>query len=256
VPDRRAVREYAPVVPAFAYRERPAPSVLEPWLECAWQLTIDHSRPAHVHRVLPDGCIDLVWTAGTGLILVGPNSTAFTEQMGPGASALGVRMHPGGAPALLAIRAPELLDARVRPSEIWGARGERLEDDVARAGTPERQASVLLRWLAAQARGARAPDPVVAALRSRLPSAGVPIAALARELGYGERQLRRRVIAEVGYGPKQLARVLRLRRTLAAARRGVSVAELAYLGGYADQAHLCHECSALAGTTPSALLAS
>jgi AraC-like DNA-binding protein len=33
------------------------------------------------------------------------------------------------------------------------------------------------------------------------------------------------------------------------------VAELAYAGGYADQAHLCHECSALAGTTPSALLA-
>ena len=243
------------MVPAFAYRERPAPPALEPWLECSWQLTIDRSRPVHAHRVLPDGCIDLVWTAATGLILVGPNTTAFIAQMPPGASAVGVRMHPGGAPALLEIRAPELLDARVRPAEVWGARGARLADDVARAGTAERQTSVLLRWLAAQARGARPPDPVVTALRSRLPGAAVPIAAIARELGYGERQLRRRVIAEVGYGPKQLARVLRLRRTLATARRGVTVAELAYLGGYADQAHLCHECSALAGTTPSALLA-
>ena len=47
----------------------------------------------------------------------------------------------GPFPALLEIRAPELLDARVRPSEIWGARGERLEDDVARAGTAERRRS-------------------------------------------------------------------------------------------------------------------
>jgi AraC-like DNA-binding protein len=243
------------MVPAFDYRERRAPRALEPWLECSWELTIDRRRPAHAHRVLPDGCIDLVWTAAAGLMLVGPNSTAFIARLPPGSSAVGVRMHPGGAPALLDIRAPELLDVQVRPSEVWGARGERLEDDVAAAATPDQQATVLLRWLIGQMRGARAPDPVVAALRSRLSAAAAPIASVARELGYGERQLRRRVVAEVGYGPKQLARVLRLRRTLAAARRGVSVAELAYAGGYADQAHLCHECSALAGTTPSALLA-
>jgi AraC-like DNA-binding protein len=188
-------------------------------------------------------------------MLVGPNSTAFIAELPPGSSAVGVRMHPGGAPALLDVRAPELLDVQVRPSEIWGAHGERLEDDVAAAATPDQRASVLLRWLIGQTRGARAPDPVVTALRSALMAAAVPIASVARDLGYGERQLRRRVVAEVGYGPKQLARVLRLRRTLAAARRDVSVAELAYAGGYADQAHLCHECSALAGTTPSALLA-
>jgi AraC-like DNA-binding protein len=179
-------------VPRLEYRERRSPIALAPWVECAWELTMDRSAPSAAHRVLPDGCIDLVWTAEAGLNVVGPNSTAFMAGLPPGSSAVGVRMHPGGAPALLDVCAPALLDARVRPSALWGAPGERLEDQVALAGTPERQATVLLRWLALHARSARA---------------------------------------------------------------DLSVAELAYDGGYADQAHFCHECSALAGTTPSALLA-
>jgi AraC-like DNA-binding protein len=245
-------------VPATDYRERRAPSALAPWVECSWELTIDRSRPDGAHRVLPDGCIDLVWTAAAGLQVAGPNATAFMAELPPGGGALGVRMHPGGAPALLGVSAPGLLDARVGASELWGARGARLEEEVANAPTSGQRTAVLLRWLALQAQAARAPDTTVWALRSRLMAAAVPISSLAREIGYGERQLRRRVIAEVGYGPKHLARVLRLRRTLAMARgdRSLSLTELAYDGGYADQAHLCHECSALAGATPSALLAS
>jgi hypothetical protein len=54
------------VVPAFDYRERRPPPALEPWLECSWKLTIDRRRPVDAHRVLPDGCIDLVWTPPPG----------------------------------------------------------------------------------------------------------------------------------------------------------------------------------------------
>jgi AraC-like DNA-binding protein len=238
------------------YRERRAPDALAPWVECSWELAIEGSRPAYAHRVLPDGCIDLVWTAAAGLQVVGPNATAFMAELDPGTSAVGVRMHPGGAPPLLGVSAPGLLDARVTPSELWGARGARLEEVVAAAHTPAQRTAVLLRWLRLQGRAARTPDPVVSSLRTRLTAAALPIGEFAREIGYGERQLRRRVLAEVGYGPKHLARVLRLRRTLALARSAtrLSLTELAYDGGYADQAHLCHECSALAGATPTALL--
>ena len=193
-------------MPRLDYRERRAPSALAPWVECSWELRLDRGQPPHAHRVLPDGCIDLVWTIDAGLTLVGPNPTAFMAELPPGTSAVGVRMHPGGAPSLLGVSAPALLDARVMASELWGARGERLEEEVARAVTPEQQAMVLLRWLALQARSARPPDPVVRALTARLLDAPEALTAIARELGYGERQLRRRVVAEVGYGPKYLAR--------------------------------------------------
>lgn len=79
---------------------------------------------------------------------------------------------------------------------------------------------------------------------------------LADEVGYSDRQLRRRIQAEVGYGPKLLARILRLQRTLSLARadRSLSLADAALVGGYVDQAHLGHETAALAGTTASILL--
>ena len=52
----------------MSYREHPAPALLSPWLECLWERTADAAERV---RVLPDGCIDVVWTRGSGPQLVG-----------------------------------------------------------------------------------------------------------------------------------------------------------------------------------------
>jgi AraC-like DNA-binding protein len=80
--------------------------------------------------------------------------------------------------------------------------------------------------------------------------------AVAAEVGLSERQFRRRSQAAVGYGPKTLQRVLRFHRfvrQLDAAVTPPDLAALAAQAGYADQAHLTRECSALSGFTPAAL---
>ena len=99
---------------------------------------------------------------------------------------------------------------------------------------------------------------VARALRSaqaehRLPS----VAQLAAAAGVSERQLLRRCDAAFGYGPKMLARVLRFQAFVRALRgpSQLGLAELALSLGYADQAHLAHETSELAGRTPSQLRA-
>src|SRR6266436_4151065 len=48
--------------------------------------------------------------------------------------------------------------------------------------------------------------------------------------------------AAVGYGPKMLERVLRFQRARRIARGTTSLALVAALAGYADQAHLSREC--------------
>jgi AraC-like DNA-binding protein len=90
---------------------------------------------------------------------------------------------------------------------------------------------------------------VVAAL-----DAGRPIAATARELGLGARQLHRRSLAAFGYGPKTLARILRLQRALALARSGLPQAETAARAGYADQPHMTRDVRELAGMPLGRLL--
>jgi hypothetical protein len=66
------------------------------------------------------------------------------------------------------------------------------------------------------------------------------------------------VAAAAGYGPKTLARVLRFQRLLGLAERPGGLAHglvsLALDAGYADQAHMTAECSALAGEPPTAVL--
>jgi transcriptional regulator GlxA family with amidase domain len=85
---------------------------------------------------------------------------------------------------------------------------------------------------------------------------GLDVGALAAHLALSPRQLHRRCTAELGTGPKRFARTMRLQRLLAlrATRPGIGLGRLAADAGYADQAHLAHECARLAGRTPGALL--
>lgn len=240
-------------MPTPTYREQVPPAALRPWVECAWELVVGEGDD-HIQRVLPDGSIDLVWTEHAGLRVVGPNTTAFLEPVAAGSSAVGVRLHPGAAPPLVGGSAEALRDARVPAGLVWRAAGARLEDAAAGAAGADERLGILLGAIAARSRGAPGPDGVVGAVVARLRHAPtVRAGELAADLGLGERQLRRRVVAAVGYGPKRLARVLRLQRALAAARAGQELAAVAYEAGYADQSHFARDCSELAGVPPTHL---
>ena len=232
----------------MTYREHAPPPALAPWVQCAWQRSGDGGAPV---RVVPDGCIDIVWIEGAGTQVAGPNTRAFLVSLDAGTRVAGVRLHPGAAPALLGIDAAALRDARVAIDGIWGDDGRRLGEQLDGCDDPR---GALLSALARRTPAAPRPDPLVRAAVARLRTPELGVATLARELAVSERQLRRRFDAAVGYGPKRLARVLRLGRALAAAHAGETLARVAADAGYADQAHFTHDCRSLAGVAPSALL--
>lgn len=96
----------------------------------------------------------------------------------------------------------------------------------------------------------------------RLTGTGARVADVAEEAGLSERQLRRLILSRTGLEPRTLRRVARLQRYLTLSDRAGtlpgperSLAGLAAAAGYADQAHLSREVRALAGLTPSGLLA-
>jgi len=230
-----------------SYLEHAPPAALAPWLECLWER---HDEPGPPVRVLPDGCIDVVFTVGVGAQVVGPNTTAFLVPIEGALHVTGARLLPGCAPALLGVAAEDLRDARVPVTDVL-ARGARLEQALAASSDP---VGTLRRELLAYATRAPRPDPLVRETVSRLERPGIAIAGLAADLGVSERGLRRRVTTAVGYGPRRLARVFRLGRALQAARAGEELARVAHDAGYADQAHFTNDCRELAGVPPSLLL--
>jgi AraC-like DNA-binding protein len=240
-----------------AYRERPPPPALAPWVRCLWELSVP--GPGGPDRIVPDGFMDLV-ASGPAVTLAGPDTRPWPVRRPAGAVAVGVRFHPGAAPALLGPPACELRDTRVTLDGLWGRAGAELAGRVAEAPTSTARLDTLVAALTDRLDGAAAPDPVVAAAVAWLErdsAAAGRMGALGPTVGLGERQLRRRFLAGVGYGPKTLARVLRFQRLLALLRAPggpPSLAEAAIRTGYADQAHMTAECTRLAGRSPGALL--
>jgi AraC-like DNA-binding protein len=230
-----------------SYREHAPPPALAAWLACTWEREGDGDDV----RVVPDGCIDVLWTQGAGTQIVGANSTAFLVPLAAVTRVVGARMRPGAAPSLIGVDAEVVRDARIDLEAVWGDDGARLAAALETSADP---VTTMLRALAWRRSAAAAPDPLVGAAIARLGAPDVRVRELPAELAVSERQLRRRVVAAVGYGPKRLARVLRLQRALAAARRGEELAAAALQAGYADQAHFTNDCRALAGVAPSALL--
>ena len=107
----------------MGYREHAPPAALEPWLECLWEREAVDASP---QRVLPDGCIDVVWTEAAGTRLVGANTTAFLVSLRPGMRIAGARLRPGAAVSLLGIAAESVRDARLPLEAVWREDGARL----------------------------------------------------------------------------------------------------------------------------------
>ncbi|MBV6729660.1 helix-turn-helix transcriptional regulator [Nocardioides daeguensis] len=110
--------------------------------------------------------------------------------------------------------------------------------------------ALLDRTLAGVAARDAAPAPQAAVAHAlALLTSGRQVAEVAAAVGYSRRRLGTLVRAECGLAPKAFQRVARLEtaRQLLGRR---SLAEVAAVCGYADQAHLTREWTALAGCTP------
>jgi AraC-like DNA-binding protein len=224
------------------YREwRPGGGV-----ECAW---VRVSSGSPTGRVLPDACVDLVWRAGHGAVLAGPDTGPVAVASEPGAVFAGVRFGPGTGGGALGLPLEAVRDARVPLGELRPELDRHLPGDL-----DPREALARLVRVGLRLRAAGGVDLAVREAARRLADPRTRIGDLAGDLGLSERQLRRRCLAGVGYGPKTLQRVLRFRRFLELARGGDELAALAAGAGYADQAHLTRETRRLAGVSPAALL--
>ncbi|MEU4393492.1 helix-turn-helix transcriptional regulator [Kribbella sp. NPDC023855] len=200
-------------------------------------------------RVLPDGCMDLLWVEGE-LLVAGPDRRGWIGSAEPGVRYAGLRFAPGTAPGLLGVPAREVVDLRLPLADIWSPRrSRRLADRIGTAADP----ALALEEVAGALFDA-VPDRLVSQVLRGV-RRGVAVPALARGVGLSERQLYRRCLDAFGYGPKMLDRVLRLNLALDRARAGLSFAEVAARTGYADQAHFTRDVKALTGVPPKILLA-
>jgi AraC-like DNA-binding protein len=194
-------------------------------------------------RILPDGCLDLIWQDGE-VFVAGPDTVTEVSTAPAGSRFAALRFAAGTGPMVLGVPADELTDREVPLADLWATAVVRR---VAEADDPlaALEEVAVARW--------QPPDPAMVALAAAA-RAGRPVGATADSLGLSARHLQRRCRTAFGYGPKTLARIMRLQRALALARRGRPFADVSATAGYADQAHLSREVKALAGVPLGVLI--
>jgi AraC-like DNA-binding protein len=240
------------------YREWAPNGALRDHVRCLWVNDLSSSSTRSI-CVVPDGCVDIVWTRDW-LRIAGPDTRASLEQLAP-QSLVGIRFHPGAASAWLGVPLSEILNARVPLAEFWGGESERLFDRASQCGETKLVSAVLQGALMTRLSKVGQPDRGIGFLRQAAAAKHRPrpdgVKALAGRIGLSERTVRRRCMDAFGYGFKTLDRILRFQRFFRLAEESAHprLVELAAQAGYADQAHLTREVQRLCGATPSELVA-
>jgi AraC-like DNA-binding protein len=257
----------------FEHQPRPA---LRPFVECYWTRHFVLPPTAEdVYRVLPDGCLDIVFNFGDPWVRRGPHGAhvdrersrvvgtmtrPLLAQSGRQADFLGVRFRPGKARSFLKVPNGEITDDSVELADVWGRRGRELEGRLFEAReTPHRLGLLeeeLLRRLASDGQqDARVDAAVETILRRRG-------AVSTRDLS-GACELTRQHLARlfddyVGISPKLFCRVVRFQELLRrlGEQEPPGWASLAADLGYYDQAHLIADFKQFTGLTPAAFLRS
>jgi AraC-like DNA-binding protein len=228
----------------------PVPKPLSAFVDGIWT----HTGSTRPYRVLPDGCLDFIFSLESGTAsVVGPMSRAIVVPARSGVTFFGVRFRPGRAARFLDTHASELSDEQAALSTI--TRLATLAERIAEARDDhQRTAAILSTLLDARCRTRAADARVERAVTLIGRAAGhVSVPAVAASVGLGERQLERRFLERVGMGPKRLARIMRFERAWHLLQRGGSQAEVAALAGYSDEPHLLRDFRALAGVAPRGL---
>ena len=235
-----------------SYFELAPPPHLAEAVECFWTMESDKSFR---HRVLPDGCADIIFTRDSSrasLTVVGAMTRFADFHIAPKQLTVGVRFRPGMWTEHFGVPGPEITDTLVPLEDLWGPRALAVLTQMADAKSPQQCAALLGRAL--RPSEARTPLQRALAWMEANPTC-VSLDGVAFQTGLSARQFRRNCLQQTGVSPKLLARVLRFRKALARVQSQAGEhAGLAVDCGYFDQSHFIAEFQRFAGQTPAAYL--
>jgi AraC-like DNA-binding protein len=251
---------------------RPAPA-LAPFVEryVGYRLS---GLPAGVHRGLPSRHMTFIISIGPEIDVIAQTDVA----QAPGTyrcvlsglqashvlvahdghqEGVTIELTPVGCRALFGLPAAALWNTSLELADVAGPVGDELWERLQGPATWDERFGIVDAVLCREL----GDDPLEPALRRAWQlvagSGGtVPVADVARTIGWTRQHFSRRFAAEFGLAPKLAARVARFdraRRMISSTPPLVSLAQVAAVCGYYDQAHLTHDFVALAGCTPGRL---
>jgi len=243
-------------MPIQLYQEYAPHPALTEYVQCYWSIAQSAQPP--MNHVLPDGCIDVMFTvtaADCFAEVVGTMSSAVSVPIEPATTFLGVRFKPGGALPFLRVSAQTLTDGLLRLDDVWQGISRHLTEQIYDAPTlaakvARLEAELLRRVLSIPAVDVLTLDTLHYIRTAR---GSVTVRELSTHAALSERQLERRFREHTGLSPKLFARLIRFRSAaiLLQQQPALPLQDLVFASGFYDQAHFIHDFKAFTGVTPT-----
>lgn len=232
-----------------------SPASLAPWIEHFWIQNGNGQFQQRSWRIVPDARAHIIFAVEarigkkerTSCLVVGSRTTYVDIDVSPRLLTIGARLRPGALPALTRSHSRLFTDRAFRAEDVFGRAGRALGDRMS-LSMPDLALDHLRSFLEERFTISE-PDVRLGSAISSAPS----VASLAEATGVSLRGIWNSTTEKTGLGPRRLLRIIRLHRALhQAAIPGAKWSEIAYVSGYADQAHMVREFVSLLGEAPNA----
>ncbi|WP_439581959.1 AraC family transcriptional regulator [Dyadobacter bucti] len=239
-------------------------------IKCYWTLEVPAEANAQKQRILPDGCIEMIFILGDdvkryttadqyilqprAMILGQISKPYFIEPTGY-VNSFAVRFYPCGFANFTAIPIKNFTDKETSISALFGEKiSNELEQHIVNAENTEQRIEEIEKFLFDKITEESVVDGIVkSTIEAMLSTKGsASIHQILKDHPSKRRQLERNFSKQVGLSPKQLGKAIRLQAVLKmmADKKTESLADVAYESQYFDQAHFTNDFKELAGISP------
>lgn len=239
-------------------------------IKCHWTLEVPADMHADRQRIIPDGCIEMMFILGDDVkrfvsdheyvlqprdMVLGQITEPFFIQPTGYVNTFAVRFYPYGFTNFVNTPIKDLANKDTPIEALFGAQAaEALSQHIIEATTTEQRIRIVEEFLLGKLTDSATIDQIVSSTIDMLfqTKGSMPIRSIMKDQLSTRRKLERKFVQQVGMSPKQLGKVIRLQAALKRLlnRQDESLTDIAYESEYYDQAHFIKDFKEFTGTNP------
>jgi AraC-like DNA-binding protein len=240
-------------------------------VKCYWTLEVPAEAGAEKQRILPDGCIEMIFILGDDVkrftsetdfivqpraMVLGQINDPFFIQPTGYVNTFAVRFYLYGFANFVTAPVKDLSDKETAIALLFGdAPSARLQQEITAANNTQERIAIAENFLLSRLNNRSTIDNIVKTTVDALVLTGgnSSIRSLLQDDPSKRRQLERNFSRQIGLSPKQLGKVIRLQAALKMllGRENEKLTHIAYENDYYDQAHFIKDFKEFTGTTPT-----
>ena len=250
-------------------------SDLESVVKCYWTLEVPAGASAQRQRIIPDGCIEMIFILGEDVkrytngdkfiiqpraMVLGQITEPFVVEPMGFVNSFAIRFYPYGFASFSPWPLKDLANKETPISFLFGENvSKELEKNIVQAKDTEERIVTIENFLLSQLKNKSTIDNIVRTTVETifLTGGSASINAILKDDASKRRQLERNFRKQIGISPKQLGKVIRLQTALQMliSQESENFTRIAYESEYYDQAHFIKDFKEFTGITPKEFLA-